>query len=181
MTACLGNDDALYRKKSSVSGHAADPALKFTGRYAAAHKLSTACVHRLFGGLIADLKRRAPHYVSDFTDAFNPQCLATFFFMYFALLAPIVTFGGLLEESTGQRMVSFGQVYYCSTVIALSAPTGCVSLLCAIQLSGCARTRLTCEHSSPANMKQLTSRLLSRTLCRVPCAAQSTRCSPASH
>jgi hypothetical protein len=60
---------------------------------------------RLFGGLIADIKRKLPHYKSDFTDAFNAQCLATFFFMYFAILAPAVTFGGLLEEATSQRMV----------------------------------------------------------------------------
>jgi hypothetical protein len=60
---------------------------------------------RLFGGLIADFNRKRPWYVSDFTDAFNLQCVATVCFMYFALLAPIVTFGGLLEEATHQRMV----------------------------------------------------------------------------
>ncbi|KAE9549910.1 hypothetical protein FO519_006875 [Halicephalobus sp. NKZ332] len=35
-----------------------------------------------------------------------PTCFATFCFMYFALLAPIVTFGGLLEEATHQRMAA---------------------------------------------------------------------------
>lgn len=60
-----------------------------------------------FGGLILDLKRKAPWYLSDFTDSLNLQCLASFFFMFFALLAPIVTFGGLLEEETGGYMVSF--------------------------------------------------------------------------
>uniref|UniRef100_A0A183DGB0 HCO3_cotransp domain-containing protein n=1 Tax=Gongylonema pulchrum TaxID=637853 RepID=A0A183DGB0_9BILA len=53
-----------------------------------------------------DIKRKAPWYLSDFTDSLNLQCVATFCFMYFALLAPIVTFGGLLEEATHQRMVS---------------------------------------------------------------------------
>jgi hypothetical protein len=60
---------------------------------------------RLFGGLMMDIRRKAPWYRSDFTDAFNLQCIATFAFTYFALLAPIVTFGGLLEEATAQRMV----------------------------------------------------------------------------
>nr|VZI15325.1 unnamed protein product [Spirometra erinaceieuropaei] len=56
---------------------------------------------RLFGGLVADLKRRAPHYLSDFTDAIHIQCFASFFFLYFACLAPIITFGGLLSTVTG--------------------------------------------------------------------------------
>lgn len=82
------------RKQSSLDkedGHGQDPALKRTGK--------------LFGGLIADIKRKLPYYKSDFTDGFNLQSIATFCFMYFALLAPIVTFGGLLEEATHQRMV----------------------------------------------------------------------------
>ena len=65
---------------------------------------------RLFGGLIADIRRKAPFYRSDFTDALNMQCVATFFFMYFAILAPAVTFGGLLEEATGQRMAAIENV-----------------------------------------------------------------------
>lgn len=76
-------------------GHGNDPALQRTGR--------------LFGGLIADVKRKLPFYKSEFTDAFNLQCIASFCFMYFALLAPIVTFGGLLEEATHQRMVNLKQ------------------------------------------------------------------------
>ncbi|VDL95810.1 unnamed protein product [Schistocephalus solidus] len=58
-------------------------------------------IFRLFGGLVADLKRRAPHYLSDFTDAIHIQCFASFFFLYFACLAPIITFGGLLSTVTG--------------------------------------------------------------------------------
>uniref|UniRef100_A0A915P5H5 Anion exchange protein n=1 Tax=Meloidogyne floridensis TaxID=298350 RepID=A0A915P5H5_9BILA len=73
-------------KKTSLEeedGHGQDPGLRRTGK--------------LFG---------APHYLSDFTDALNLQCIATTCFMYFALLAPIVTFGGLLEEATHQRMAA---------------------------------------------------------------------------
>jgi len=64
-------------------------------------------VFRLFGGLVADIKRKLPFYFSDYKDALNLQCLAAFMFMYFAMLAPIVTFGGLLEEATDKRMVFF--------------------------------------------------------------------------
>ena len=51
---------------------------------------------RLFGGLVNDIKRRYPHYASDLIDALNLQCLAAFFFVYFACLSPAITFGGLL-------------------------------------------------------------------------------------
>ena len=51
---------------------------------------------RFFGGLINDAKRRYPKYLSDFRDGLNMQCLATFFFIYFAALSPAITFGGLL-------------------------------------------------------------------------------------
>lgn len=78
-------------------GHGNDPALKRTGH--------------LCGGLILDIKRKAPHYLSDFTDALNLQCLASICFMYFALLAPIVTFGGLLEEATHQRMAAMENLF----------------------------------------------------------------------
>ena len=54
-------------------------------------------------GLINDIKRKAPHYLSDFTDGFSMQCIATYFFIYFACLTPIVTFGGLLGDATENR------------------------------------------------------------------------------
>ncbi|CAG0917417.1 unnamed protein product [Notodromas monacha] len=59
---------------------------------------------RLFGGLINDIKRKAPWYFSDFKDGFAMQCVATWFFMYFACLTPIVTFGGMLGDATGHSM-----------------------------------------------------------------------------
>ncbi|XP_030630473.1 anion exchange protein 2a [Chanos chanos] len=53
-----------------------------------------------FGGVIRDVKRRYPKYISDFQDALNPQCMAAVIFIYFAALSPAVTFGGLLGEKT---------------------------------------------------------------------------------
>ncbi|KAJ8010162.1 hypothetical protein DPEC_G00072120 [Dallia pectoralis] len=55
---------------------------------------------RPFGGLIRDVKRRYPKYLSDFKDALNPQCAAAVIFIYFAALSPAITFGGLLGEKT---------------------------------------------------------------------------------
>uniref|UniRef100_A0A3Q1EFM6 Anion exchange protein n=1 Tax=Acanthochromis polyacanthus TaxID=80966 RepID=A0A3Q1EFM6_9TELE len=54
---------------------------------------------RLFGGLIRDVMRRYPQYLSDIRDALNPQCMAAIIFIYFAALSPAITFGGLLGES----------------------------------------------------------------------------------
>lgn len=53
---------------------------------------------RLFGGLIKDVTRRYPQYLSDLRDALNPQCMAAIIFIYFAALSPAITFGGLLGE-----------------------------------------------------------------------------------
>lgn len=61
--------------------------------------------HRIFGGLILDIKRKAPHYLSDYTDAISLQCLASFLFLYCACMSPVITFGGLLGEATEGRVV----------------------------------------------------------------------------
>ncbi|XP_046607343.1 sodium-driven chloride bicarbonate exchanger [Neodiprion virginianus] len=61
---------------------------------------------RLFGGLMNDIKRKAPWYWSDFKDALALQCIASFIFLYFACLSPIITFGGLLSEATGKNMAA---------------------------------------------------------------------------
>ncbi|XP_069066838.1 anion exchange protein 2 isoform X3 [Pleurodeles waltl] len=55
---------------------------------------------RPFGGLIRDVQRRYPKYLSDFKDALNAQCMAAVIFIYFAALSPAITFGGLLGEKT---------------------------------------------------------------------------------
>lgn len=61
---------------------------------------------RLFGGLVLDVKRRAPWFWSDFRDGLSLQCLASFLFLYCACMSPVVTFGGLLGEATGGHIVS---------------------------------------------------------------------------
>ncbi|XP_068241675.1 electroneutral sodium bicarbonate exchanger 1 isoform X11 [Palaemon carinicauda] len=61
---------------------------------------------RLFGGFINDLKRKKPWYLSDFVDGISIQSVASFFFLYFACLTPIITFGGLLGEATENRIAA---------------------------------------------------------------------------
>ena len=61
---------------------------------------------RLFGGFFNDIKRKKPWYFSDFKDGISMQSVATFFFLYFACLTPIITFGGLLGEATKNRIAA---------------------------------------------------------------------------
>uniref|UniRef100_A0A8C2ISD9 Solute carrier family 4 member 1a (Diego blood group) n=1 Tax=Cyprinus carpio TaxID=7962 RepID=A0A8C2ISD9_CYPCA len=57
-----------------------------------------------FGGMVKDIKRRYKHYLSDFTDALDPQVLSAVIFIYFAALSPAITFGGLLADKTEHMM-----------------------------------------------------------------------------
>lgn len=59
---------------------------------------------KLFGGLIADIKRKIPWYASDFKDCLHIQCVASTLYLYLATLTPNVTFGGLLGLATNQYM-----------------------------------------------------------------------------
>lgn len=56
---------------------------------------------RPFAGIKADLARRLPFYWSDFTDGMRAKSLASIVFMFFACLAPAVTFGGFMGAETG--------------------------------------------------------------------------------
>ncbi|XP_034533530.1 sodium-driven chloride bicarbonate exchanger-like isoform X3 [Notolabrus celidotus] len=80
---------------------------------------------RLFGGLVLDIKRKAPHYISDFTDALSLQCLASFLFLYCACMSPVITFGGLLGEATEGRVSAIESLFGASmTGIAYSLFAG---------------------------------------------------------
>ncbi|ELW47104.1 Sodium-driven chloride bicarbonate exchanger [Tupaia chinensis] len=76
---------------------------------------------RIFGGLILDIKRKAPYFWSDFRDAFSLQCLASFLFLYCACMSPVITFGGLLGEATEGRISAIESLFGASmTGIAYS-------------------------------------------------------------
>lgn len=74
---------------------------------------------RPFGGLIRDVQRRYPKYISDFKDALNSQCMAAVIFIYFAALSPAITFGGLLGKGGWDvsNLTSFMQDYKCATSV----------------------------------------------------------------
>ena len=60
---------------------------------------------RLFGGILKDIKRKLPFFISDFTDALNLQCIATTLYMYLVCLCSLVAFGGMLGQKTDNYMV----------------------------------------------------------------------------
>lgn len=77
---------------------------------------------RWFGGLINDVKRKLPHYKSDFTDALSMQSVASIVFLYFACLTPIITFGGLLGDATGNNIATMESLVcgcLCGTIYGL--------------------------------------------------------------
>ncbi|NXN32753.1 S4A4 protein, partial [Nycticryphes semicollaris] len=55
---------------------------------------------RLFGGLLQDIRRKAPWYGSDFSDALHPQCLSAVLYIYLATITNAITFGGMLGDAT---------------------------------------------------------------------------------
>ncbi|XP_075403241.1 sodium bicarbonate cotransporter 3 isoform X2 [Tenrec ecaudatus] len=93
------------------AAHHAGPELQRTGR--------------LFGGLILDIKRKAPFFLSDFKDALSLQCLASILFLYCACMSPVITFGGLLGEATEGRISAIESLFGASlTGIAYSLLAG---------------------------------------------------------
>jgi hypothetical protein len=45
-----------------------------------------------------------PHYVSDFRDGLHPKCVGSTLFLFFACLAPAVTFGGVMAAGTAGQI-----------------------------------------------------------------------------
>ena len=77
----FGGEEAVARTESIGEG------LRYTGKP--------------FGGIIADVKRRAKHYGSDIRDGLSAQALGSTLFLFFACLAPAIIFGGLMHGKTG--------------------------------------------------------------------------------
>ena len=76
-------------QKMEESKHEINP-LDRTGKY--------------FGAVWGDIKRRYPKYLSDLKDGLNLQCLGAIVFIFFAILSPAITFGGLLANKTNNAM-----------------------------------------------------------------------------
>ena len=59
---------------------------------------------RLFGGISADVKRKSPHFVSDFKDGLHSKVAGTTLFLFFAALANAIAFGALTGLLTGNEI-----------------------------------------------------------------------------
>uniref|UniRef100_A0A670ZU46 Anion exchange protein n=1 Tax=Pseudonaja textilis TaxID=8673 RepID=A0A670ZU46_PSETE len=80
------NGDTPHEGGNGGGGHGDCEELQRTGKF--------------FGGLIKDIKRKAPFFASDFYDAFNIQALSAILFIYLATVTNAITFGGLLGDAT---------------------------------------------------------------------------------
>ncbi|XP_056601069.1 solute carrier family 4 member 4a isoform X4 [Triplophysa dalaica] len=80
------NGDTPHGDGHGGGGHAICDELKKTGRFC--------------GGLILDIKRKAPFFASDFYDALHIQSLSTILFIYLGTVTNAITFGGLLGDAT---------------------------------------------------------------------------------
>ncbi|XP_018543988.1 solute carrier family 4 member 4a isoform X2 [Lates calcarifer] len=80
------NGDMPHDGGHGGGGHAVGDELKKTGKFC--------------GGLILDIKRKLPFFVSDFTDALHIQALSAILFIYLGTVTNAITFGGLLGDAT---------------------------------------------------------------------------------
>ncbi|XP_071252412.1 sodium bicarbonate cotransporter 3-like isoform X4 [Salvelinus alpinus] len=91
--------------------HQAGPELQRTGR--------------IFGGLVMDVRRKAPFLWRDIRDALSLQCLASVLFLYCACMSPVITFGGLLGEATKGNISAIESLFGASlTGVAFSMFAG---------------------------------------------------------
>ncbi|XP_053319300.1 electrogenic sodium bicarbonate cotransporter 1-like [Spea bombifrons] len=84
-THCNGNPLHPEEKLAHGYPHVSEE-LKRTGKF--------------FGGLVKDVRRKAPWYWSDFYDAVNIQCFSSILFIYLATATNAITFGGMLGDAT---------------------------------------------------------------------------------
>ncbi|KAJ8395789.1 hypothetical protein AAFF_G00028360 [Aldrovandia affinis] len=107
----LSNGSAAPSEIMKEEEHQAGPELQRTGR--------------IFGGLVLDVKRKAPFYLSDIRDALSLQCLASILFLYCACMSPVITFGGLLGEATKGNISAIESLFGASlTGVAFSLFAG---------------------------------------------------------
>jgi len=77
---------------------------------------------RLFGGLKQDIARRRPYYFDDFREGLHSKCAGSTLFLFFACLAPAVTFGGVMAIQTGGQIGAIEMIVasaFCGIVYAL--------------------------------------------------------------
>ena len=79
-----------------------------------------------FGGLIEDIRKRYPLYLSDLKDGLNSQCIAATIFIYFAALSGAIAFGGLMGAKT-DNLIGISETLIVSAVAGMffAAFSGC--------------------------------------------------------
>ncbi|XP_069834393.1 electrogenic sodium bicarbonate cotransporter 1 isoform X3 [Dendropsophus ebraccatus] len=80
------NGDTPHDAGHGGGGHGDSPELQRTGRFC--------------GGLVEDIKRKAPFFASDFYDGLSIQSLSAMLFIYLGTVTNAITFGGLLGDAT---------------------------------------------------------------------------------
>ena len=107
LTSALDHFTARTRPEPQVKPAKSD-ALEYTGK--------------LCGGLIRDIQRRLPFYKSDFLDGLHRKALSSTLFLFFACLAPAVTFGGVMAVQTGDNIGAVEMITasaVCGSIFAL--------------------------------------------------------------
>jgi mannitol/fructose-specific phosphotransferase system IIA component (Ntr-type) len=77
---------------------------------------------RFCGGLRQDVMRRWPHYLDDYLDGLHGKCAGSILFLFFACLAPAVTFGGVMAVQTDGQIGAVEMIAasaFCGVVFAL--------------------------------------------------------------
>ncbi|XP_023252284.1 sodium bicarbonate cotransporter 3-like isoform X5 [Seriola lalandi dorsalis] len=109
--ASVPNGSAYSSDIGKEAEHHTGPELQRTGR--------------IFGGLVNDVRRKAPFLWSDIRDAVSLQCLASVLFLYCACMSPVITFGGLLGEATKGNISAIESLFGASlTGVAYSVFAG---------------------------------------------------------
>ncbi|XP_022617296.1 sodium bicarbonate cotransporter 3-like isoform X3 [Seriola dumerili] len=109
--ASVPNGSAYSSDMGKEAEHHTGPELQRTGR--------------IFGGLVNDVRRKAPFLWSDIRDAVSLQCLASVLFLYCACMSPVITFGGLLGEATKGNISAIESLFGASlTGVAYSVFAG---------------------------------------------------------
>lgn len=124
----MSDDEFRYRARAAQNGRELNEALRDFHRRTAPveprkKEVSEGLRYtgRLFGGVLADVRRRLPHYASDFTDGLHAKSVSSTLFLFFACLAPAVTFGGIMASETNNQIGAMEMILataVCGTLFA---------------------------------------------------------------
>ncbi|MCH7988859.1 MAG: PTS sugar transporter subunit IIA, partial [Planctomycetes bacterium] len=125
----MSDDEFRYEVGEACSGDDLLAALDhFTERTSpepvAAEKISEGLIYtgQLCGGLRRDVARRWAFYLSDFRDGLHAKCVGSTLFLFFACLAPAVTFGGVMAVQTNGQIGAVEMIVasaFCGVIFAV--------------------------------------------------------------